>query len=72
MLVATEGEMPGQYSLVLCDTIGTNLDSIHIRFLPELIAFTSTHVLSTCGNVVHVWNYTTDEVCELHQVVRLQ
>ena len=66
LLIASEGDVPGQYALVLCDSIGTSLDSRPIRFLPQHVAMTATHAVATSGNTLYVWNYCNEEVrCKL-------
>jgi WD repeat-containing protein 35 len=61
-LIVTEGEVPGQYSLVICDAIGTSLDSKPILFLPQHVAMSATHIVAARGNALYVWNYCNEEV----------
>jgi hypothetical protein len=62
LLIVTEGEVPGQYALVLCDAIGTSLDTKPVRFCPQHVAMTATHILAANGNTLYVWNYCNEEV----------
>ena len=49
----------GQFVLVLCNTIGSPLDSKHIDFEPQYFVITPHHVIAANGSFVYVWQYRT-------------
>lgn len=62
LLIVTEADLSGQYVMMLCDTIGTSLDTRPIPFLPQHIAMTGTHAVASSGSNVYVWSYCNEKV----------
>lgn len=49
----------GQNVLVLCNAIGTPMDSKFIDIDPQFVCMTATHVVTASYNAIHVWQYTS-------------
>ena len=47
----------GQYIIILCNAIGSPVDSKYVDFEPTTVAMTETHVVVTSEDIVHVWQY---------------
>jgi WD repeat-containing protein 35 len=58
-ILATSGEEAGQYILILCNAIGSPVDSKYIEVEPQYITMTPYHVMAASGSVVYVWQYRT-------------
>eukprot|EP00232_Nephroselmis_pyriformis_P019088 CAMPEP_0182899530 /NCGR_PEP_ID=MMETSP0034_2-20130328/28121_1 /TAXON_ID=156128 /ORGANISM="Nephroselmis pyriformis, Strain CCMP717" /LENGTH=1198 /DNA_ID=CAMNT_0025033565 /DNA_START=181 /DNA_END=3774 /DNA_ORIENTATION=- len=58
-VLATKGEEPGQYILILCNAIGSPLDSKYIEVEPMYVCMTAYHVIVASEEVVYVWQYRT-------------
>ncbi|EFA11044.2 WD repeat-containing protein 35 isoform X1 [Tribolium castaneum] len=52
-------ESPGQYGLILCNTLGTAVDGKYIDIEPIAVTMNSTHVIATSKNNFIVWQYKT-------------
>ncbi|XP_072032249.1 WD repeat-containing protein 35-like isoform X2 [Amphiura filiformis] len=50
---------PIQYVLVLCNSIGTPLESKYIDIEPQYVAVTKTHVIAASKEAFYVWQYKT-------------
>ncbi|TYZ67233.1 hypothetical protein PybrP1_011840 [[Pythium] brassicae (nom. inval.)] len=46
-----------QYQLILCDTIGSPIETKVIDFEPLHVAMTSRHIVGTCTDAIYVWQY---------------
>ncbi|KAJ0409897.1 hypothetical protein P43SY_005791 [Pythium insidiosum] len=46
-----------QYSLILCDTIGSPIETKVIDFEPLFVAMTPRHVVAAAADVIYVWQY---------------
>ena len=59
-IIATQADdHSGQYVLVLCNAIGSPLDSKYIEFEPQYLIITPYHVIAANGSSVYVWQYRT-------------
>ncbi|KAJ9468906.1 Intraflagellar transport protein 122-like protein [Diplonema papillatum] len=47
----------GQHILILCNAIGSPIDSKYVDFEPISVAMTNTHVVVTSEDVVYIWQY---------------
>ncbi|KAG7386680.1 WD repeat-containing protein 35 [Phytophthora pseudosyringae] len=46
-----------QYQLILCDTIGSPIESKIIDFEPLFVAMTSRHIVAASSDAIYVWQY---------------
>lgn len=58
-VLVTTGEEPGQNILILCNAIGSPVDSKYIEVDPQYVAMTPYHVMAASESVVYVWQYRT-------------
>ncbi|KAG8445687.1 hypothetical protein GDO86_010460 [Hymenochirus boettgeri] len=61
------------YVLVLCNSIGTPLDSKYIDLVPMFVAMTKTHVIAASKEAFYVWQYRVAKkltAMEINQVSR--
>lgn len=59
-VIATHADdKSGQFALVLCNAIGSPLDSKYIEFEPQYLVITPYHVIAANGSFVYVWQYRT-------------
>ena len=59
-VLATQAEdVPGQYVLILCNAIGSPVDSKYIDIEPKHIAMTEHHVVAANDDTLYVWQYRT-------------
>ena len=56
-VLVRKDESAGQHTLVLCNSIGSPIDSKYVDFEPVTVSMTSTHVVATSEDVVYVWQY---------------
>lgn len=49
----------GEYVLILCNAMGTPVDSKYISIHPTMLKMTKTHVIAASENCVYVWSYKT-------------
>lgn len=56
-LATKADEAVGQYVLVLCNSIGTPLDSKYIEMDPVFLTMTKTHILSACKEAFYCWQF---------------
>ncbi|XP_022083410.1 WD repeat-containing protein 35-like [Acanthaster planci] len=59
VLATRADESMGQYVLVLCNSIGTPLESKYIDIEPIYIAVTRTHVIAASKEAFYVWQFKT-------------
>lgn len=52
-----QGENTGEHILILCNTIGSPVDSKSIDIEPKYLAMTETHVVAASDDVVYVWQF---------------
>nr|XP_054760120.1 WD repeat-containing protein 35-like [Lytechinus pictus] len=50
---------PIQYVLVLCNCIGTPLESKYIDIEPSFVAVTKTHVIAASKEAIYIWQFKT-------------
>nr|CAB3267696.1 WD repeat-containing protein 35 [Phallusia mammillata] len=62
----------GQYAVVLCNTIGTPLDSKFIDIEPLYMTMTSTHVVVASHEAIYTWQYQTSRSLGLSHIVTSQ
>eukprot|EP00040_Diaphanoeca_grandis_P015836 m.81289 g.81289 ORF g.81289 m.81289 type:complete len:1161 (-) comp25403_c0_seq3:252-3734(-) len=53
-----------QYVLILCNAIGTPVDSKYIDVEPQFLTMTSTHIIVTSHNCVYIWAYAASRSAE--------
>lgn len=58
-VLATKGENPGEYILILCNAIGSPVDSKYIDIEPKYLSITHYHVIAASDDVVYVWQFRT-------------
>mmetsp|Transcript_7812 Transcript_7812/g.27429 ORF Transcript_7812/g.27429 Transcript_7812/m.27429 type:complete len:1008 (-) Transcript_7812:93-3116(-) len=58
-VLATHAEEPGQYILILCNAIGSPMDSKYIEVQPTFVSMTPYHVVVASDSAVYVWQYRT-------------
>mmetsp|Transcript_15599 Transcript_15599/g.37800 ORF Transcript_15599/g.37800 Transcript_15599/m.37800 type:complete len:1119 (+) Transcript_15599:1703-5059(+) len=58
-ILATSGEESGQFILILCNAIGSPVDSKYIEVEPLYITMTPYHVTAASESYVYVWQYRT-------------
>ncbi|KAG2494620.1 hypothetical protein HYH03_007139 [Edaphochlamys debaryana] len=58
-VLATKGENPGEHILILCNAIGSPVDSKYIEVEPKYLAITNYHVIAANDEVVYVWQFRT-------------
>ncbi|XP_076457078.1 WD repeat-containing protein 35-like isoform X2 [Babylonia areolata] len=56
-LATKADEVVGQYVLVLCNSIGTPLDSKYIEMDPVYLTMTKTHIVSACKEAFYCWQF---------------
>ena len=56
-ILVTRGEETGQCNLILCNSIGTPVDSNTMMVEPLCLAMTTTHVVAASKDTVFVWLY---------------
>ncbi|KAG9494630.1 hypothetical protein GDO78_002132 [Eleutherodactylus coqui] len=62
-----------QYVLVLCNSIGTPLDSKYIDIVPMFVTMTKTHVIAASKEAFYVWQYRVAKkltALEINQLLR--
>ncbi|CAG5866211.1 unnamed protein product [Menidia menidia] len=68
-----EGVSPAKYVLILCNSIGTPLDSKYINIDPLFVTMTKTHVIAASKDVFYLWQYRVAKkltALEINQVTR--
>lgn len=58
-VLITDAEEDGQFSVSVCDAIGTPVKQTTTEVAPGCLAMTSTHVVIATGTTVFVWPYTS-------------
>eukprot|EP00798_Chlamydomonas_sp_ICE-L_P009063 gene9063-16189_t len=58
-VLATKGENPGEYILILCNAIGSPVDSKYVEVEPKYLTITHYHVIAASDEVVYVWQFRT-------------
>ena len=52
-------QVPQQYNLVLCNAIGSPVDTKTIQLRPEFISMTPFHIAVASSDTLYVWHYRT-------------
>ncbi|PVD32416.1 hypothetical protein C0Q70_07850 [Pomacea canaliculata] len=56
-LATKADEIVGQYVLVLCNSIGTPLDSKYVDMDPLYLTMTRTHIIAACKEAFYCWQF---------------
>ncbi|KAJ8321655.1 hypothetical protein KUTeg_000126 [Tegillarca granosa] len=56
-LATKADEMTGQYVLVLCNSIGTPLDSKYVEIDPVYLTMTKTHIITASKEAIYTWQF---------------
>jgi hypothetical protein len=67
-LLVTSADQLGQYSLIICNTMGSPVDSRTIQFEPNHIQLTTSHAIVCSADLVYVWQFVSHEVCACLQL----
>jgi WD repeat-containing protein 35 len=67
-LLVTSADQLGQYSLIVCNTMGSPVDSRTIQFEPIHIQLTTSHAIVCSADLVYVWQFLSHEVCACLQL----
>ena len=59
VLATRADDDPDQFILVLCNAIGSPLDSKYIDVKPDFLCITAHHVVAASADFVYVWHYRT-------------
>jgi len=59
VLATRADDNSGQFVLILCNAIGSPLDSKYIDFEPTFLCVTAYHVCAASADFVYVWQYRT-------------
>lgn len=59
MAAKSDDTNSGSYQLILCNAIGSSVDTKYINIQPQYIAMTKTHVIVASEKIVYVWHYRT-------------
>uniref|UniRef100_F6XA62 WD repeat-containing protein 35 n=1 Tax=Xenopus tropicalis TaxID=8364 RepID=F6XA62_XENTR len=73
ILATKADESQQQYVLVLCNSIGTPLDSKYIDIVPMFVTMTKTHVIAASKEAFYIWQYRVAKkltAMEINQVSR--
>ncbi|KAM3595435.1 uncharacterized protein V6R79_023511 [Siganus canaliculatus] len=68
-----ESGSPAKFVLILCNSIGTPLDSKYIDIEPLYVTMTRTHVIAACKEAFYLWQYRVAKkltALEINQVTR--
>mmetsp|Transcript_3004 Transcript_3004/g.7686 ORF Transcript_3004/g.7686 Transcript_3004/m.7686 type:complete len:1249 (+) Transcript_3004:101-3847(+) len=57
VLVTMADDASGQYILIVCNDIGSPVDSKYLHIEPMHVAMTNTHVIVASEDVVYIWMY---------------
>ncbi|KAM9786504.1 WD repeat-containing protein 35 isoform X1 [Syngnathus typhle] len=69
----SDGESHAKYVLILCNSIGTPLDSKYIDICPLFVTMTRTHVIAASKEAFYLWQYRVANkltALEINQVTR--
>lgn len=59
VLVTTDGDSPGQATLLLCNALGTPIESRYLEMEPSCVSVSQTHIVAANASAVYVWHYRT-------------
>ncbi|CAJ1415377.1 unnamed protein product [Effrenium voratum] len=57
VLVTKADDSSGQHIVIVCNDIGSPVDSKYMQLDPAHVAMTNSHVIATSEDVVYIWNY---------------
>ncbi|XP_076333007.1 intraflagellar transport protein Oseg4 isoform X2 [Tachypleus tridentatus] len=58
-LATKADDSDGQYALILCNAIGTPVDSRYVEMEVCFVTMTSTYVIATSRDTIYVWHFRT-------------
>ena len=56
-VLVSEADEPGQWLLIMCNAIGSPIESKYIHIEPKVVTMTAYHVVVSDGSLVYVWQY---------------
>ncbi|CAE7910264.1 Wdr35 [Symbiodinium sp. KB8] len=59
VLVTKADDASGQHIVIVCNDIGSPVDSKYMQLDPVHVAMTNSHVIVTSEDVVYIWSYRT-------------
>mmetsp|Transcript_25379 Transcript_25379/g.58463 ORF Transcript_25379/g.58463 Transcript_25379/m.58463 type:complete len:1193 (+) Transcript_25379:116-3694(+) len=59
VLATRTADTAPQFILILCNAIGSPVDSKHISIEPTYLAMTKTHIIAASDEVVYIWHYSS-------------
>jgi WD repeat-containing protein 35 len=59
LLVAKVEDNPKEYALLLCNALGTPLESKYIQIEPLFVCVSHTHVVAASHSALYIWHYRT-------------
>ncbi|XP_031567757.1 WD repeat-containing protein 35-like isoform X2 [Actinia tenebrosa] len=68
VLATKADDSSGQYVLVLCNAIGTPLDSKYIEIEPQFIAMTRSYVVASSKEAFYTWQYRSPKKLTSHEI----
>jgi WD repeat-containing protein 35 len=57
VLVTKADDSSGQYIIIICNDIGSPVDSKYLHIEPQHVAMTNSHVIVASEDVVYIWMY---------------
>lgn len=57
VLVTRSDDIPGQYAVLLCNSLGTPMDTRYIELEPSYVTISHTHILVGSKTVCYIWHY---------------
>mmetsp|Transcript_12201 Transcript_12201/g.31343 ORF Transcript_12201/g.31343 Transcript_12201/m.31343 type:complete len:1210 (-) Transcript_12201:196-3825(-) len=57
VLVTKADDSSGQYIIIICNDIGSPVDSKYLHIEPQYVAMTNSHVIVASEDVVYIWMY---------------
>lgn len=70
-LLVVKGAYWGKFSLTICNSIGSPVDSRMLNFEPTMAAITKTHAIVCSADMVYVWHFCSLEVRGCTRLSRL-
>lgn len=51
-----------QFALVICNAIGTPVDSKYVDLCPKFLSMSANHILSASHDKIMIWTYRTSQI----------
>lgn len=62
-VLSTKSEDDGdQFALVICNAIGTPVDSKYVDLCPKFLSMSANHILSASHDKIMIWTYRTSQI----------